>query len=98
MDSATAISRLKAHEAELRGLGIASLSIFGSTARNEARLDSDVDLLASFDRSRRIGALAFVNIEQRLGDLLGVPVDLVGDPVSQPRLRDRIERDRLHVF
>jgi uncharacterized protein len=44
MDRETAISLLKAHEAELRRLGVQHLYLFGSTARGEARSDSDVDL------------------------------------------------------
>jgi uncharacterized protein len=44
MDRDTAISLLKAHEAELRRLGIQRLYLFGSTARGDARADSDVDL------------------------------------------------------
>ena len=44
MDRDTAISRLKAHEAELRRLGVQHLWLFGSTARGDARPDSDVDL------------------------------------------------------
>jgi uncharacterized protein len=38
------IARLKEHEAELRRLGVEHLYLFGSTARDEAGDDSDVDL------------------------------------------------------
>jgi uncharacterized protein len=38
------IARLKGHEAELRRLGVEHLYLFGSTARDEAGDDSDVDL------------------------------------------------------
>lgn len=44
MDPDTAITLLKAHETELRHLGVQYLWLFGSTARGEARPDSDVDL------------------------------------------------------
>jgi predicted nucleotidyltransferase len=46
MRRAEAISLLKLHEAELRQLGVEHLYIFGSTARNEARNDSDIDLFS----------------------------------------------------
>ena len=39
-----AISRLQQHEAELKRLGVEHLYMFGSTARGEAKDDSDVDL------------------------------------------------------
>jgi predicted nucleotidyltransferase len=44
MERDQATARLKEHEAELRQLGIEHLYLFGSTARGEAREDSDVEL------------------------------------------------------
>jgi predicted nucleotidyltransferase len=38
-----AIEKLKQHEAELRQLGVEHLYLFGSTARGEAREDSELD-------------------------------------------------------
>ena len=39
-----AVERLRQHEAELKQLGVEHLFLFGSTAREEERPDSDVDL------------------------------------------------------
>ena len=39
-----AISRLQQHETDLKRLGVEHLYMFGSTARDEAGDDSDVDL------------------------------------------------------
>jgi predicted nucleotidyltransferase len=44
MERDEAISLLQQHEADLKRLGVEHLYLFGSTARGEARLDSDVDL------------------------------------------------------
>jgi predicted nucleotidyltransferase len=41
-----AISRLKQHEADLKRLGVEHLYMFGSTARGEAKEQSDVDLFS----------------------------------------------------
>jgi predicted nucleotidyltransferase len=49
MDPATVLAALRDHEAEFRAAGIVRLSLFGSTARHEARIDFDIDLLAAFD-------------------------------------------------
>lgn len=43
-----AIQRLQAVESEIRRLGIRRLALFGSVLRNEARPDSDVDVLVEF--------------------------------------------------
>ena len=44
MEREAAIAALKAHETEFKQLGVEHLYLFGSTARGEARDDSDVDL------------------------------------------------------
>ena len=49
MDKSAVISKLRAHQSELRAAGITSLSLFGSLARGDAHAQSDVDLLAEFD-------------------------------------------------
>jgi predicted nucleotidyltransferase len=44
MKKKAAMAALKRHESEFRKLSVVSLSLFGSTARDEATDDSDVDL------------------------------------------------------
>ena len=43
-----AMHRLLAAEAEVRALGVRRLALFGSVLRDEARADSDVDILVEF--------------------------------------------------
>ena len=47
-----AVERLRQHEAELKQLGVEHLFLFGSTAREEARPDSDVDRSSIIHRDR----------------------------------------------
>jgi predicted nucleotidyltransferase len=98
MDKITALSQLKSHEAELRRMGVASLSLFGSTARGEAGPGSDIDLAATFADEAHVGLFAFAGIAARLHDLLGVHVDLVGEPARKPAMQAQIDRDRVRVF
>lgn len=79
---------LAEHEAELRSLGVTSLSIFGSVARDEARTDSDVDLLVDFDRP--VGFFHLFDVQEKLETLLGRKVDLVTRGGLRPELRDGI--------
>jgi uncharacterized protein len=44
---------LATHREPLQKLGVRSLSLFGSVARDEAGADSDVDLLVEFNGNRR---------------------------------------------
>jgi predicted nucleotidyltransferase/PHD/YefM family antitoxin component YafN of YafNO toxin-antitoxin module len=94
----TVLTRLKAHEAELKAMGIKRLSLFGSMARNEAEPGSDVDLAAELDRDRTIDLFQYGEMAGRLEQLLGRKVDLLIEPVRKARMQAEIDRDRVHVF
>jgi hypothetical protein len=80
--------RLSENREELVALGVRDLYLFGSVARGDARVDSDVDLLVEFERA--VGLLQFFRVQQRLSELLGRPVDLVMKDAIKPQLRARI--------
>jgi uncharacterized protein len=92
------IATLRAHEPELRAAGVVRLSLFGSTARDDARADSDVDLLAAFDDARKLSLLDLIGIENRLADLLGLPVDLIEEGTLRPRARQSVSREAVRAF
>ena len=74
------------------------LSLFGSTARNEARPESDIDLLAAFDDAQSLSLLDMIGIENRLADLLGSPVDLIEEGTLKPRARQNVSREVVRAF
>jgi len=76
------------HREDLRRLGISSLLVFGSVARDQARPDSDVDLIAEFDRP--IGYLGLARVQHDLERLLGRRVDLATPGMIRKEYRDRI--------
>src|ERR1700722_10866710 len=92
------IATLRIHEPELRAAGIVRLSLFGSTARNEARPESDIDLLAAFDDAQTLSLLDVIGIENRLADLLGQPVDLIEEGTLRPRARQNVSREVVRAF
>jgi predicted nucleotidyltransferase len=92
------VATLQAHEPELRRAGIRHLSLFGSTARGEAGPESDIDLAAELDRGAHIGLFELIGLERRLGEMLSCRVDLLPEPVENPRLQVRIDRDRRRAF
>ncbi len=75
--------------------GVRSLALFGSTARNEATAQSDVDILVGFDGPAT--SARFFGLQFFLEDLLGRSVDLVTDRALRPELRSYVERDLAHV-
>ncbi|MFH0981416.1 MAG: nucleotidyltransferase family protein [Planctomycetota bacterium] len=88
---------LASRQPELRVLGVKSLALFGSLARDEATATSDVDLLVEFDRP--VGLLHVIGIEQRLQEWLGVEqVDLVLRRAVLPELKDAILAEAVDAF
>ena len=90
------LNALRAHKTTLvRRFGVAELALFGSTVRDQASLDSDVDILVSFrgtaDWRRYFG------VQFYLEDLFGRPVDLVTDKALRPELRPSVERESVSV-
>jgi hypothetical protein len=85
---ADAIRLIKAHWSDLRALGVRSLSIFGSVARDEARADSDVDVIVEFDEA--VGYFHFFRVRRRLEQILGTRVDLTTIGGLRPELREGI--------
>lgn len=68
------LSALKHNNILAEQFGIKALYLFGSTARDEARPDSDVDLLVEFNRP--LGLFEFIELQQKLESILGCKVDL----------------------
>jgi len=98
MDKRTVISTLLAHQIELQGLGIDHLTLFGSVARDEADADSDVDLLATFNKAKALSLLKVIAIQRKISEILGCPVDLGSLTAVKPRLKPHIEPDLIDVF
>jgi len=98
MNRNEALTRLRAHESELRRAGLRSLFLFGSTSRGEAGRASDVDLLCDLQDSDDVGLLEFIRIRDQLSDLLESPIDLVERRGMRPRIRERVEREMVRIF
>jgi predicted nucleotidyltransferase len=95
MEQRFVIDKLRHHERELKAAGILHIRVFGSVARNEATTLSDVDLLADFDKSKRMTLVKVGSLQSRLSDVLGVRVDLsstdwMREPVKSKALREAV--------
>lgn len=97
VERAEAIAKLKAHEAELRQLGVQHLYLFGSTARNKARAESDVDLFFDHERGK-LGLFQLMDVKERAAAILGCKTDVMTRGSLHPILRKRIEASALQVF
>ena len=97
MDKASALTALRAHQAELKQLGVEHLFLFGSTARGVARDDSDVDFF--FDHPLgSIGLLELIDVKAATSRVFGHPVDVMTRRSLHPILREAIESSAVQVF
>jgi predicted nucleotidyltransferase len=94
LDRKAVLDLLAANAHELHALGARWLGLFGSFARDEARGDSDVDLLVDLDQHTFD---RYMDLKLRLEDLLGRRVDLVLRNSLKPRIRDAILREAIRA-
>jgi predicted nucleotidyltransferase len=97
MDRTAAMTRLREHEAELRRLGVQSLYLFGSTARDEAGPESDVDLFFDYERGK-FGLFQLMDVKEAAARILGRKTDIMTRDSLHRALRQNIEADALRVF
>ena len=81
-------------EIELR-FDVASLSLFGSVARDEASAESDVDILVTFVQVP--GIFGFLELKEYLENLLQCSVDLVTKNALKKQFREQILQEALHA-
>jgi len=82
---------LRAQLPELRQrYGVRTLGVFGSYVRGEQGRCSDLDLLVEFEQDAKPGLFGFLELQEELGDLLGVKVDLVMKSALKPGIGQRI--------
>ena len=80
-------STLAEHKEELRQkYKIKEIGIFGSYVRGEQKKQSDLDILVEFEETADLSLLDFIGIENYLGDILGIKVDLVEKHTLKPRI------------
>jgi predicted nucleotidyltransferase len=96
MNKQEALALLSQNKAVLQTrFGVTRLALFGSTVRNTATENSDIDILVAFDgpaTSKR-----YFGVQFYLEDLLGRPVDLVTDKALRPELKPFIEKESVYV-
>lgn len=73
--------------------------MFGSVARGEARADSDVDVLVTFDPDAPWSLMDIVRMQDELREIFGRKVDLVEEPaIRNPYRRRTILRDKKVLY
>ena len=95
---AESLQILKNHQSELQCRGVQHAAVFGSVVRDEARLDSDVDILIDLDPTRPMGLFEYATLKLYIDALFGGAADVVNRKTLKPLLRDTIMREAVDAF
>jgi predicted nucleotidyltransferase len=98
LDLQYVLKTLRAHEDELRRLGVSHAAVFGSVARGEAGAESDIDVLVDLDESRPMGVFEYARLKLYIDELLDGSSDVVNRRTLKPLLRSNILHDTIHAF
>ena len=96
MNRSAVLQLLNEHREQVRErFGAKRLALFGSAARDELRVDSDIDVLVEFDGPATFDG--YFDLKTYLEQLLGRSVDLVTEKGLKPRARRHVEKDLIRV-
>lgn len=74
---------------------VKELGVFGSVARGDNTLSSDIDILVEF--SEPVGFFKFVELEDYLSKILGTKVDLVTKKALKSAIKEDILKEVVYV-
>ena len=93
-----ALAILKRSEPELVRRGVRRAAIFGSTARNEATAESDVDVMVELDPTYPMGVWEYAGLASFIGEQFPVRVDVANRETLRRFIRPNAERDAVYAF
>ena len=92
-----AIHVLQQHQREIHALGVDHLYLFGSTVRDEAKEESDIDLF--FDYSNpKFSLFDVMAVQEKLSEILQKKTDVASRSSLHPILKASIEQSAVQVF
>ena len=92
------LASLRSHRERLARLGVIHAGVFGSTARGEARPDSDVDVLVVLSPDDRRTVYDLVEIEYAIAEVVPGPVDVAVADHLKPAIKQRVLADAVMAF
>jgi uncharacterized protein len=98
MNRIEAVTKLKGCADAIKARGATSLYLFGSAARDQAKIGSDLDLFIDYDPNEKFSLVDLVDLKLFIEDELGMKVDITTRDSLHPMLRADIEKSALRVF
>ena len=94
----TVLETLRAHESELRAMGVVHTSVFGSIARGTAHDQSDVDIAIDLDETKKITAFDYARIRRVINEFFDGRADVVIRAALKRLVTVQYEREAIDVF
>jgi uncharacterized protein len=98
MNRSEIIWAIRAQEAALRAEGVAHLALFGSRARDDALVDSDLDVLIDVAPGKHFSLLNVSGVGLRIEDAIRIPCQVVLRRSLPPDFAARIRDDLVPEF
>ena len=92
------LAKLRESEAVLRARGVSHASLFGSRARDDARPDSDIDIMVEFDPAAHVTVFNYAGLKDHIAGLFDGPVDVVSREGLKPYIRPAAMTDAIYAF
>jgi uncharacterized protein len=92
------IAKLRETAPALKAEGVTSLAIFGSRSRDDARVNSDLDVLVDIDPKTEFSLLDLVGVQHIIQDAIGIETQATLRSDLDQRMTERIADDLIKVF
>jgi uncharacterized protein len=98
MDKDRIISTLLENRAELERQGVLHAALFGSMARGDATVESDIDIMIDLDPNARLTVFDYVGISDYIGSLFPIAVDVVDRDALKLPIKPAVLAEAIHAF
>lgn len=98
MDREKVVSLVREHAAEIRARGVTGLGLFGSMARGDAGVDSDIDIVVDVAPDRKFSLIDLAGLRVFLCELFRHETDVVIRDDLRPDFRAAIDRESVRVL
>jgi uncharacterized protein len=92
------LAGLRSLRPELEREGVIGLVLFGSRARGDNRLDSDIDVLIDVEEGRKFSLLDLVGVAHSIEDVFGLPANIFMRRSLDPDFLAETRKSGIKIF